>query len=267
MLIDWFTVFAQLLNFLILMALLKRFLYKPILRALDAREKKIAGHLKEAKKLMEDAERERSEYVYKNELFEQQRGELLKQAQQEAEHERVQLIETARTETTTLRAGWQQALQIEQSRLHHEIMRHTRREVFAITRKTLADLASESLENRISEVFIQRLKTLGNPEKNLLSLAIKASSKPVTVRSVFELSAERQRDIKQAVRETLANDAVIEFITDNEHICGIELTTNGHKLSWTISDYLSSLEQSIDKVLEVKTLRPSKSGKGDYAFR
>ncbi len=48
MLIDWFTVVAQALNFLILVWLLKRFLYKPILDALDAREKRIAGKLADA---------------------------------------------------------------------------------------------------------------------------------------------------------------------------------------------------------------------------
>ena len=37
MLIDWFTVGAQALNFIILVWLLKRFLYKPILDAIDAR--------------------------------------------------------------------------------------------------------------------------------------------------------------------------------------------------------------------------------------
>ena len=42
MLIDWFTVGAQALNFLILVWLMKRFLYKPILHAIDAREKRIA---------------------------------------------------------------------------------------------------------------------------------------------------------------------------------------------------------------------------------
>ena len=42
MLIDWFTVVAQVVNFLILVWLLKRFLYKPILDAIDAREKRIA---------------------------------------------------------------------------------------------------------------------------------------------------------------------------------------------------------------------------------
>ena len=45
MLIDWFTVAAQAVNFLILVWLLKRFLYKPVLAAIDEREKRIATQL------------------------------------------------------------------------------------------------------------------------------------------------------------------------------------------------------------------------------
>ena len=48
MLIDWFTVGAQVLNFLILIWLLKRFLYKPILHAIDEREERIATELANA---------------------------------------------------------------------------------------------------------------------------------------------------------------------------------------------------------------------------
>ena len=253
MLIDWFTVFAQLVNFLILMALLKRFLYKPILRALDEREKKIARQLEDARKIKADAERERNEYAYKNEVIAQQSADLLKQAQQEANHEREQLIEAARAESHALRAGWQQALENEQYSLHRDIMQHTREEVFAITRKTLADLASESLEQRICEVFLQRLHTLNASDKNLFTLAIQASSNPVVVRSAFELTPEQQTALQQAVREVFAVDASIQFETDADQISGIELSTNGHKLSWTIADYLASLEHSLDRVLEAKT--------------
>jgi len=50
MLIDWFTVGAQALNFLILVWLMKHFLYKPILHAIDEREKRVAAELADADK-------------------------------------------------------------------------------------------------------------------------------------------------------------------------------------------------------------------------
>jgi F-type H+-transporting ATPase subunit b len=74
MLIDWFTVGAQALNFLILVWLMKRFLYKPVLAAIDAREKRIAAELADAETKKTDAKKERDEFQKKNDEFDQQRA-------------------------------------------------------------------------------------------------------------------------------------------------------------------------------------------------
>jgi F-type H+-transporting ATPase subunit b len=76
MLIDWFTVGAQIVNFLILVWLLKHFLYKPILDAIDAREKKIAAELADADTKRTEAEKERADFENKNKTFDQQRSAL-----------------------------------------------------------------------------------------------------------------------------------------------------------------------------------------------
>ena len=66
MLIDWFTVVAQILNFLVLVWLLKRFLYKPVLDAIDAREKGIATKLADAEAKEAEALKEHQEFDDKN---------------------------------------------------------------------------------------------------------------------------------------------------------------------------------------------------------
>ena len=88
MLIDWFTVGAQVLNFLILVWLMKRFLYRPILRAIDAREKRIAAELADAVAEKASARKERDEFQQKNEDFDQQRAALLSQQNNEAKSQR-----------------------------------------------------------------------------------------------------------------------------------------------------------------------------------
>ena len=62
MLIDWFTVSAQVVNFLILVWLMKRFLYKPILHAIDAREQRIAKKIADADAKRAEAEKEREQW-------------------------------------------------------------------------------------------------------------------------------------------------------------------------------------------------------------
>ena len=85
MLIDWFTVAAQVINFLILVWLLKRFLYKPILRDIDAREQRIEAQLADADATKAEAQQERDEFLHKNEAFDQQRAARLSQATNEAQ--------------------------------------------------------------------------------------------------------------------------------------------------------------------------------------
>ena len=149
--INWFTVVAQAINFLILVWLLKRFLYKPILHAIDEREKGIAAQLAEAEAKKAEAQKERDDFQHKNEAFDQERAALLKKATDEAKAERQRLLDEARKDADSLRAKRQEALRNEQRNLSQEITRWTQKEVFAITRKTLADLAATSLEERMGD--------------------------------------------------------------------------------------------------------------------
>jgi F-type H+-transporting ATPase subunit b len=250
MLIDWFTVSAQVVNFLILVWLLKRFLYKPILHAIDAREKRIAKELADADRKQNQAEKERDVFQKKNEEFDRQRDELLSKAKDEAKAKRQRLLEEAGQAADALRAKRQDALKREQQSLNDEITRRTREEVFAIARKTLTDLAGTSLEERISEVFTRRLRELNHEAKEGLARALKTLSAPVLVRSAFELPSEQRAAIQHALNETFSAEIHVRFETAPDVISGIELTANGRKIAWSIADYLAALEKSVGELLE-----------------
>lgn len=141
MLIDWFTVGAQALNFLVLAWLLKRFLYKPILDAIDAREVSIAKKLADADAKEAIAVKERDAFQQKNAEFDRQRAARLTTASDEARAESRRLLDEARRAADALRAKRQDALESEQQGLADAIAQRTCKEVFAIARKLLADLA------------------------------------------------------------------------------------------------------------------------------
>ena len=204
MLIDWFTVSAQVLNFLILVWLLKHFLYKPILHAIDAREQRIAKELADADTTKSEAEKEREKFHKKNEAFDRQREELMSKAKDEVKAERQRLLDEARQAADALRAKRQDALKREQQGLNDEITRRTREEVFAIARKTLTDLAGTSLEERMSDVLTRRLRELDGEAKRSLTTALKTLSDPVLVRSAFELPSEQRTAIQHALNETFS---------------------------------------------------------------
>jgi F-type H+-transporting ATPase subunit b len=266
-LIDWFTVGAQALNFVILVWLMKRFLYKPILHAIDAREKRIAAELADAAAKQAEAQKERDEFQHKNEEFDQQRAVLLSQARDEAQAERQRLLDEARKAAAALSSKRQETLRSEEYNLHEAISRRTQQEVFAIARKALMDLAGTSLEEQMSEAFTRRLREMDARAIAGLAQALKTASGPALVRSAFALPAEQRAAIQNALNETFSTDPStplragfqVRFETAPNLISGIELITNGQKVAWSIADYLASLEKGVDELLKEKNKPEAKA--------
>ena len=250
MLIDWFTVAAQALNFLILVWLMKHFLYKPVLNAIDTREKRISAELANADAKKAEAQKEHNEFQQKNTEFDQQRAALMSKATGEAQAERQRLFDEARKAADAAASKRQEALRTEEQNLHQAIGRRTQQEVFAIARKALADLATVSLEERLGEVFTRRLREMDGKPKEALGEALRTSSDPGVVRSTFDLPADQRAAIQNALNETFSAEVRVRFETAPELIGGIELTANGQKVAWSIGDYLASMEGGVEELLK-----------------
>ena len=252
MLVDWFTVAAQVVNFLILVWLLKRFLYKPVLHAIDEREKRVATELADAAAKQAEARQERDEFHRKNEEFARQRAALMSQAMEEAKAERQRLFEEARQAADAMSVKRQDTLRNEAHTLNQAIGRRTQKEVFAIARKTLTDLASTSLEERLGAVFIRRLQEMDGEAKAGFAKALRNASRPGRLRSAFELPAEQRAVIQKALNDTFPGSIQVEFETAPDLIGGIELAADGHKVAWSIAEYLLSLEKGLGELLKMK---------------
>jgi F-type H+-transporting ATPase subunit b len=260
MLIDWFTVGAQALNFLILVWVLKHFLYKPILNAIDAREKKIAAELADAAAKKAEAQKDRDEFQHKNEEFDGQRAALLSKATDEAKAEGHRLLDEARKAADVLGVKRQETLKNDAHNLNQAIARRTQLEVFAIARKALMDLATASLEERMGEVFTRRLREMDGKAKETLGAALKSAPEPAVVRSAFDLPANQRAAIQNAVSETFSADIHLRFETTPDLVSGIELTANGQKVAWSIADYLASLEKGVGELLQEQDKPEPKPG-------
>jgi F-type H+-transporting ATPase subunit b len=256
MLIDWFTVGAQAVNFIILVWLLKRFLYRPILNAIDAREKRIAAELAAAGARETQAQKSHDEYDKKNEQFDQDRDALMAKAALEikAEHER--RLDDARKAANDLLSEQRAAARNDATALIDQMMRLAAAEVFDVARRALSDLASMTLEERLGEMFTRRLREMKPEAKQLLEVALRAPHAAAVVRSRFSLATQEKATIQNALNETFAADIRLAFETAPDSICGIELTVGGQKLSWSIAQYLGALEKKAQALVDAQ-IKPS----------
>jgi F-type H+-transporting ATPase subunit b len=241
MLIDWFTVVAQIVNFLVLVWLLKRVLYKPVLSAIDAREKRIASQVQKAQETEEVAKKERDAYQQKNKDLEKQKEVLLSKAAQEAQAEKKSQLEAGRKEFEAMRLKQNESLKSEHSLSQREFINRAQSEVFAITRKALKDLASEDLETRLIKVFAQRLCSLPQAEK------AKVTSGPAVIRTAFPLSPAQQTTLTSLLKNTSVDPLKIQFEIAPNLVSGIELTVDGNRISWDLGDYLGEMEETIKR--------------------
>lgn len=253
MLIDWFTVGAQALNFLVLVWLLKRFLYKPILNAIDAREKRIVAEIADADSQKADAKKEREEFEQKNAEFAKEREALLSKAAEDAKNECDKLLAQARQVADDLGARRKEALVREAENLGKTLVQKVQQEVFAIARKALGDLASIGLEARMAGVFIERLRSLDDSSKNSLAEAIKTATDSGIIRSAVDLDEAVRADLQKAMNETFAREVRIRFETAPDLVAGLEFSVNGQKVAWSIKEYLSALESDFKGVVDGKT--------------
>lgn len=247
MLIDWFTIIAQLINFLILIWLLKRFLYKPILKVIDERETLITNQLLKAENIKNEAKKEKDVFEKKNNDFAKNKKDLLQKISLDvkAEYER-QLIEI-KDEIASFRKKELESFNQERSHIHQEIIIKTQREVFSITRKVLADLADMTLESRIVKSFIKRAYEM---ESVLKPINPSIENTAVIVKTAFELNKDQRGEIETAVDNVVGKKFQYKFEVEVSLFSGIEIVMGGNKLAWNIEDYLSKMEESVLGVAE-----------------
>jgi F-type H+-transporting ATPase subunit b len=248
--IDWFTVVAQIVNFLILVGLLKKFLYGPIIRAMDDRERGIASRLEEANAREQQAQQEISAYRARREELEATREDALAHAREDAEKTRHELITSARAEVREMQQQWRQALRDEQKSFLLDLRGELGKGVCEITARVMRDLADERLQDHILEVFLDHARDFEGDDREALAQAIDEEKGQVTVRTAFELGEEQQQRLVRLVREKFTRDGAIAFELEDDLICGLELRAGGRRLGWNVDAYLGAVAESLAAVLE-----------------
>ncbi len=253
MLIDWFTVGAQAVNFIILIWLLQHFLYRPMLAAIDAREHKIAAALAAAAAGQAAVQTSREELSGKLKAFDDDQAARLAQGALQVNAQRERLLDAARGEAAELVAKQRSTLGADSAALTDHMTELVTAEVFAIAGKALGDLASTGLEERLGAVFTRELQQMAAQSKAAFGAALLSSAMHARVRSRVALPDGEKAALRNAVNETFAADVHLEFEIVPSGECGIELMAGGQRLAWGIHEYIQAFR---DKARALMVIAP-----------
>ncbi len=248
--IDWFTVGAQILNFLVLVYLLKRFLYPAVIRAMDKREELIVSRLKAAEEKMTQASAAEASYVLQKQELAAERDDMIAHAREDAEKLRRELLEKARAEVDAERTRWKTSIEQQEGEFTKVLRRRAAEQVVGIARRALHDLADEALEQRIVARFLERLQSISAEEAGALRKSLAGNGGSVTVASAFELARETQKQIRQAMQQHVGDSVETEFVPAPDMMSGIELIVGDIRIAWSLQSYLDELEREVLKAVE-----------------
>jgi F-type H+-transporting ATPase subunit b len=252
---DWFTFTAQIVNFLILILLMKKFLYGPIINAMDEREARIAERMDEADAAIERAQRQEREHRELVDELEQAKSQMLQEASDEAEQRRKQLMQNAREEVRNAEQGWREALEREKTAFLKDIRERAGRETVEIARKALAELADDELEERVVRKFLERMDDVDGDRWTELTRYARESEHGLVISTAFDLRSPLRDELAERVNEKTGSDVRITFEQDAELITGIELRSPGAKIAWSVDDYIDQLQQALAEIVEQEAAR------------
>ncbi|MDS4030674.1 MAG: F0F1 ATP synthase subunit B [Candidatus Contendobacter sp.] len=266
--LDWFTVAAQIGNFLLLLWLLKRFLYRPILAAMAARQQRIADALATAQAQAAAAEALQREYLARQQELATSRETWLTQAREEVAAQRQIWLTQARVEVDALRERWRAELGREQQEHRQALQREASQRLLALARRALRHLGNTELEAHMASALLARLRTLDDETRQMLAQAARDGCAILTA---FPLPESQQRTLTADLRQLLNSNLDLDFRTDPAAPLGITLETPSQRLAWTLDSYLDGFAAELQASIPPGNLQPSppaplpQAGEGSYS--
>ena len=233
--IDWITVLAQMANFLLLVWLLKRFLYRPILDGIDAREAEIAKRMAAAGIAEQQAKTEAAQYKMQQAQLHEHKELLVTDALNNTKAQRDALLSEARAKLEHEQQDWQRFLSAERAKFSQQLQRNGEQALLTLTRKALHDLADENLEAAIVRHVGKRLIPLAD---DLIAAAGDTAQAVASTREPLNLADQEQ--LRQDLSKLLPQ-LTLSFVTDATQATGLILRVGGAQVAWTLDSYTDEL--------------------------
>ena len=249
--IDWLTVAAQIVNFLILVWLLQHFLYGPVTRAMDRREQRIAARLQEGEDMKKEAEAEARAIRDKRFELDAERDAIMAQANVKAEKYRRSLEHDARKEATEKKRQWQKQIDDERETFLRDLRERSMDHFYKLAQRALTDLSDSRVEEQMAEKFGLHLEKLDREKRHEIARECKSVGNVITIRSRLELSTEIRRHLTRVVHEHITDGVEVHYEQDPDALFGIELRAGGQRLVWGFESYFDGLEEAVRASISV----------------
>lgn len=248
--IDWSTVIFQMLNFFILVFILKKHLFKPVVNAMDEREKSIQEKLNVSEKAKEEAEKELKKYERMLEDLKKKETDIMRNAHKVAEVEKQSLHKELLAEIKGKRAQFESQIKAERKMLQNTVRKLVGKVLVGESKNAFKELADVNLEEKVAVKFAEKISDLKSAEKKQFIKSYEDNGKEIKVYSSFDINKDIEKQIAKSLESLMgAKPAKLSFKEDSSIICGVEARLGTFVVSFGFNDYVTKFENELDIAL------------------
>ena len=237
--LNWTTFALEIINFLILVWILKRFFYQPVLEVIARRRAGIEKTRADAQQLQDEAQALRSQYENRLTEWDKERRAAREQLVKEIEAERAQRLQTLSGELAQER---ERSAIVEQRRLEN-LQRHLEQTALSqgaqFATRLLSLSADSQLQEKLLDLLLQQLDTLPAARLEDLRSGVGAAPDSIGVTSAFTIDKPARGRLEQALGACLGAQLSFQYQEDPELLAGVRITLGAWVLHANLKDELA----------------------------
>jgi len=239
--LNWTTFVLEILNFLVLVWLLKRFLYKPVQDIISRRQQAIEAQLQTAGNMQREAEELKQQYENRLLDWEEERQTMRMQLQQDVDQERLRLLAGLKEELTAERKKNEVLAARQAEELEHRLEGRALALAARFAAKLLSSVASEEMQEKLLHLLMAELQQLPvDREEALLAMKKNGSDVKVQVLSAYPLNEKGRQTLQNYLMALLACPLTYEYATDRALIAGLRITVGPWVIHANLHDELET---------------------------
>jgi F-type H+-transporting ATPase subunit b len=236
--LDWSTFLLEVANFLILVWILKHFLYRPVKAAIEARRERVEAALAQAEATREEAEQARAGYEAQRRALDAEQAEARAGLERALAAEREQRLSALHEELDRERDKARALAERERAEAERRCQETALGLAGRFAARLLGELAGADLEGRLVDLAIAQLGNLDEAQREALAAAVARDPAAVQVKSAYPLGADRRRALEGALAAAAGRDVECAFGDAPELMAGLEIDAGALVLGANLRDEL-----------------------------
>jgi F-type H+-transporting ATPase subunit b len=237
--LDWMTFALEVVNFLVLVWILKHFLYRPILETIERRKTAIQKAIDDATATQAHAEDLERQYDERLSAWEKEKEDLRRAAQAEVACERERWLADVREEIDR-ESERQRAIARRQSEeLQRRLERGATAQATRFAAGFLGRLATPALEDRLVEMMLEDLGGLPQSRREAIADACRDAGGKITIASAFPLPEALRQRLLEGLRAASGISPEAEYVADPELVAGLRISLGSVVLHANVKDELA----------------------------